>query len=403
MSQSPDLLTTQPSSQESHLHPTVQAALGSLSLKIDEELTRYRRQRRVEQSRSAYPITGHSQARPSVDLIYVQATGGRTQPQAGPASENQSPDITSQPSALAAVEGNTEPETPDENLVVATKGTAPDGYLESSEELIKSLSEEETLKQPAKTPKENLLSPLGIGSMLLFLLASITFGYVVSNPSSLRHLGFKTSDETVDQNQTAATPTTSPAGKATERPLPTAPDLAGQEFSSLELENLSTLTPQRPNTPSPSVPPAPAANTLSQVTVVPAAPSAVPSPAVQGLDNLGSALLENPKPAQNPSRGTPLTPPPQTGSVQPATPAPTPQATQAATAQSQPDEFFYVVMDYNNDQSLEKARQVVADAYTRDFPNGVQIQLGAFNDAATAKTLVEELQKQGLPAKVYRP
>jgi cell division septation protein DedD len=60
-------------------------------------------------------------------------------------------------------------------------------------------------------------------------------------------------------------------------------------------------------------------------------------------------------------------------------------------------------MDYSDPISLEKAQQVVADAYLRQFPAGVRIQLGAFNDAATAKTLVEQLQRQGLSAKVYRP
>lgn len=89
----------------------------------------------------------------------------------------------------------------------------------------------------------------------------------------------------------------------------------------------------------------------------------------------------------------------------PSPAAPSPAFVPAAAEAAEPVEvdYYYVVMDYSDPQSLEKARQVVPDAYARQFPPGVRIQLGAFNDAATAKTLVEQLQRLGLPAKVYRP
>ncbi|MEL6165508.1 MAG: hypothetical protein AAFR37_17725 [Cyanobacteria bacterium J06628_3] len=68
----------------------------------------------------------------------------------------------------------------------------PDDYLESSEALLRSLQEEESPPQPKK-PKNNhdsLLSPLSIGSMLLLLVSSITFGYIIFNLDNLPSLTF---------------------------------------------------------------------------------------------------------------------------------------------------------------------------------------------------------------------
>jgi cell division septation protein DedD len=52
---------------------------------------------------------------------------------------------------------------------------------------------------------------------------------------------------------------------------------------------------------------------------------------------------------------------------------------------------------------LEQARTVVPDAYVRDFPKGSRIQMGAFKTESEAKRLVEELQRQGISASIYRP
>jgi hypothetical protein len=72
------------------------------------------------------------------------------------------------------------------------------------------------------------------------------------------------------------------------------------------------------------------------------------------------------------------------------------------SAASFPD-FYYVLMEYKNDESLFKAREVVPDAYVREFPIGVRIQVAAFEDEASAKVMVEQMKEQGLAAQMYTP
>lgn len=62
---------------------------------------------------------------------------------------------------------------------------------------------------------------------------------------------------------------------------------------------------------------------------------------------------------------------------------------------------MYVVTPYTGDRSLEEARQAVSGAYVRNFPQGAQVQLGAFSNADSAQSLVQELNSQGIPAQVY--
>jgi cell division septation protein DedD len=59
-----------------------------------------------------------------------------------------------------------------------------------------------------------------------------------------------------------------------------------------------------------------------------------------------------------------------------------------------------VVTEYNGDPALEQAQKVVPDAYVRNFSDGARIQLGAFDDPGKADALVEQLNKEGIPAKV---
>jgi cell division septation protein DedD len=60
-------------------------------------------------------------------------------------------------------------------------------------------------------------------------------------------------------------------------------------------------------------------------------------------------------------------------------------------------------MDYSSDRDLQKARTVVPDAYVERFPQGTRIQLGAFDRESQAKTLLNELKRQGMNASIYHP
>ena len=64
---------------------------------------------------------------------------------------------------------------------------------------------------------------------------------------------------------------------------------------------------------------------------------------------------------------------------------------------------YYVVSDYTGDPSLDEAREVVGDAYVRNFDVGARIQLGAFSSEEGAAALTEELNNQGIEAQIYEP
>jgi cell division septation protein DedD len=73
----------------------------------------------------------------------------------------------------------------------------------------------------------------------------------------------------------------------------------------------------------------------------------------------------------------------------------------AATPTPNPQGFYYVFVKYDGESSLQQARKVVPDAYLS--PEGTQIYLGAFKKESQAKTLVKELQTQGISAAVDQP
>ncbi len=62
------------------------------------------------------------------------------------------------------------------------------------------------------------------------------------------------------------------------------------------------------------------------------------------------------------------------------------------------DGYYYVVLDYKDERSLEQAKEVIPDAYIAEFKTGKKIQVGALSDAAGAKRLRDELQVQGITA-----
>ncbi|MBP5975704.1 hypothetical protein HW132_23945 [Brasilonema sp. CT11] len=111
-----------------------------------------------------------------------------------------------------------------ENVSNSQQNTSkePNDYLESSEALLRSLVEEEPKTQAPKNSKNSLLSPLGIGSMLLLFLGSLTLGYIVFNFQSLPQVTFnrlfsqntpKTAQKTSESHKnvkTVAQPTFTP-------------------------------------------------------------------------------------------------------------------------------------------------------------------------------------------------
>ncbi|MBD2057319.1 SPOR domain-containing protein [Oculatella sp. FACHB-28] len=501
----------QRSSQESStslpskpLHAVLQTALGGLDMQLEEELSRYRRSRKSKPTKPKSRRSRSRDAKP-MDTIYVEAKGGRTQAAAAgaialsTAKGRPSPVPPPPPSQIKRSVASptppslTPPSTPNQLAIAAAAATVPnaepsglvspgaeaettqklvnpddinlgpDDYLESSEELLKSLDDQEEVPPQEPSFIQSLLTPLGIGSMLLLLLSSVTLGYMIMNPASLGI--FSEGEPRGDRNsELSGEVATNP--DSTDLPsnaLPGSPDLASEEFRELNLSTLSTLPTGEAPAPvsvTPGAVPSPTASTPAQTaplpnpqsaptlprTVVPAtvsmrpngrsAPSQASAPARSNPAARPSAPAPaRPNPAARASAPAPARPNPVARASAPAPARPSSAARPSAPAQAntatpsvpqvqaQPasppvatapapasppaasqDDYYYVTTPYNGDRSLEQARQAVGDAYVRNTPEGgAQVQVGAFRDRAGAEDLASELEQQGISAEVHQP
>ena len=395
MSQLSSVESSPQSSATPGLDPTLQAVLANLDVDLEEELTRFRRQRPGK--KMLYTNGSRPKGENTLDLISVKATGGRTFGSANGASVASNngnlggvQDLNPQQNIpAAAIASDVEPQVSEavetnQSQAAAPAATVmqPDDYLASSEALLKNLKEEP--KENPFTPEESeresdrLLSPLGIGSMLLLLLASATLGYVVMNPASVSHLNrlFEPQKPKVAEN----TSKTAAAGNASGvRGIPTSPNLAAQEFDELSLRSLGTAQPRVAFIPSP--PPRPQVPVNTPAPIPGGVSSNVP------LD-LSRSLL--PQTVQSESAPVPSS-------------APTPATRQTAANSARSGENRYlVVMEYSGDRSLNQARKVAANAFVRRLPEGRRIQLASFPTAREARAKVQQLQKQGVSAQLYR-
>jgi hypothetical protein len=428
------------------IHPTLQAALSSLDVNLEDELVRYRRQR-AGRPTMANRDFGRQPARHSIELMALNQ-GEKAAPPPIPlgraeaeellasaqARVNQTPETETSPKTI-------EPSLPSnqahshsslnlpelDNTVVKTESTEPltsppeqenlggelvypsatpeqpEDYLESSEELLRSLAEEEAASRPQSSFIDNLLTPLGVGSMLLLLLSSATLGYILLDPSNLSYLGFNRGSN----SETAS--------EATGSSVPIeGPNLASEEFVDLNLNNLSSLEA------SPSTPPLQNNSTLTSPPATSLAPSQAPGAATTGpSDSLTSVLLP---PSLQPQLAPPVAVPsvipvPNPGAapprqainpspVQPQQTAPAPPPESSIVPESPPepgDKLYYVLVNYSGVPSLQQARTVVPDAYVRNFSGGTKIQMGAFLRESEAQTLVNQLKQQGVSATIRRP
>ncbi|NJL10351.1 MAG: hypothetical protein HC908_09810 [Calothrix sp. SM1_7_51] len=232
MSYNPDVDYSTQSSKTLGLKPVLGAALASLEVQLDQELIRYRRNRGGYRKPSQAPsqtVVDNSFSQPMTQAASsvnksnfaaeTQASTTKikiTPPPPPPIPETLEVPLGIKEPVSAQEEFNlelfassaTDTEAIDSRAseeVGIVKATAnisdsqsasipqtnstqkqPDDYLESSEALLRSLAEEQPqAKKPNKSNNNGLLSPLGIGSMLLLLLASLTLGYVAFNPRSL--------------------------------------------------------------------------------------------------------------------------------------------------------------------------------------------------------------------------
>lgn len=437
--------------QTTSLNPILKKALNSLDLQLENELQRYRKKRRKEQAEGLVPssystppistplfvnlksipdlISGNSpqvesgnQVLPSITpspFIPLPQSSKENLSNEGqnlklPTFENRNPTPTKITTKISLEEISSLIHQPknkenEENLVIPSgENPPPNEYLESSEKLLASLQEEEKQelkKEPKPIAKKTktstkkpsffkyLATPLGIGSLLLLFVSSALLSSLILAPESFSYLGLNNlllgNNSPTDSNNLESN--NSPPEKSNSV-VTNGTNLTTQEFTPIELENLSTLesNPKSPLTPVviPSV-----TNTNIPNNPAPAPTTAPTTPPATVLTNndLASVLL----PPSLRSQGN------QSYVEPPILPLPPNSNTSQNSTQNNSNNKYLVVIPYGGDQSLNQVRQVVKEAFVRDFPEGKKIQIATFANQNEAQQFVTKLAKSGLSASVY--
>lgn len=458
------------------LHPLLQKAFACSDIQLDEELSRYRRQKALGKAIYAPRPAAYRTAPKSPDLI---STAPMPQSAALPpqVASNLEPTLESSSAAIAlnlaiaALPDHTDLSTANifELKELAAQYAAqvasgadstldemsPDYYLESSE-LLRNLAVEEAEVKAEQSFFQSLLTPLGMGSMLLLLLSSAMFGFLVMNPTSVSRFfdGKETQTAANSLGASVSAPNHSTVGMASAPQ----PNLASQEFSDLSLQTLGSIevapsvglstpklsqaesnlnkggqpaniglagnsvsttglapasepTPVRSSTlriaePLPdravSIPPAPISRSAPLLPRVPQASSPIPryKPSAQPYRAAPARSSTLPvKPYTPPLRFEPVKPEAlPTLSPDPAAPQPPIQVREYVRELD-----YKVVTPYSSDRSLNEAQQKVPDAYLQNYPTGAKVQLGSFDNESAAKARVEQLRQQGVQAEIYKP
>jgi len=123
-------------------------------------------------------------------------------------------------------------------------------------------------------------------------------------------------------------------------------------------------------------------------------------------------IIQSSEPEPSLSSSVPAPTRSEAPAAQQATPSPSPATspmpTPAAADPSPPalrsgDNYYYVVADNADPRSLEQMRRIVPEAYVRDFPEGPQIQVGAYDSRQPAEDIVQFLKRQGVAATIREP
>ncbi|MEH2420348.1 MAG: hypothetical protein V7K48_05200 [Nostoc sp.] len=450
MTQNPLNDSSTQSSKTPGLKPALAAALASLEVPLDQELARYRRTRTglVSSNQSRVASYMSSQSQP---LTAIPTTSSTTQssvteiktnvpPPSIPMNHQGTPPapatakIDVAPASSVAVNPEINPvpatakteelnnlnvtstsdsaktqtqlpppppnfsssivpavvkDTKSENLLqLDDTPKHPDDYLESSEALLRSLTEEQAETKKSSNSSDSLLSPLGIGSMLLLLVASLTLGYVVFNPKSFSqwNLGklFNRNSSPALENTEEVGSNVQPEIQPPSSSIPKYPNLAAQEFP--EVRDPNDVVGLKPKVqPTVAVVPNPV---VPQNLVNPQGALPAPNTALKPTNPLDLA----PVPTQKPSPAT------STAKTSPKPIATSPKPN--AEIKPGTDGFYHIVID-NKGAAFASARQVIPDAYLSS--NKELIYLGAFKTKEQVKQQMQLLQSRGIKARVQHP
>ena len=301
--------------------PLLKAALKSLNLQLEEELARYQ-QRRTERSPDAVLLASIEDEELSSE-----------------ASDQNAQSVSDHPAEPVSL-------VHQEDLSPTPFQSSPDSSLDFEASL-------QALAQLAPNQKTNrLLTPFGVGSIFLVLVASVLLGTALIAPD-LR-IGLGRSDQDSDQTEPS------------------------YELFSLEESNDNNSSNRDLAIASP-----PSSSVV---------PAEIQPDGTQEYSDLASALL----------------PPSLRPQIQPQNTSLTETSPILKSATQLPDapvdvNKYYVLVEYANKAALQQAQSAVKDAQLKKFPQGVRIQMGAFNEQKAANQLVERLKQQGISASIYRP
>ena len=399
------------------LQAPLRSALTSLNINLDYELARYRYAKRGEaqprQGMPAWPPQRRSPALVEMPQVVNPAPRSVTPPPPPPnpriatqGGGDRPPSPAAPPLTEVAALRSALVRQP---LPSPTTDMASSAALRHEFEAPPSPFPAARVQPPTKNWLPSLNTPLGLGALMLLLVASAGFGFLLVNPSVAQNLVRHTPLARWWADPTEAeVPTTIASDEATAAapsnfdglPLDAlGPDLSQQEFTNLDLNRLSNL-PSTSSGPelaegAPTAGEAPLAAAAAMPSVANAAPSRP-----QEVNAMPQTTTRAPRPA---AIAPPVATPAPASAPLEAAPPPAAATPSAPTASSDPISAYYVVTDYTGDPSLESVREYVDDAYVRNFEAGARIQLGAFNTAEGASALVEELQDQGIDAQLYEP
>lgn len=449
------------------MQPLLKDAMSGLNINLDYELARYRNSKRDPQTRAPFSPFQSPRSRSlnlmSIpgSASYPESRASQAKVPSMPPNPRLSQTTVSGDAVThPAVESDaysSEVSAP-KGALVRQPSPSEEAPLASSEALFASFDAhskglESHLETGSKHWLQWLDTPVGLGALLLLLVSSAGLGFIFVNPYVARNLVSNTplarlwsspEDEVEASEDLASNETLENEASADDFPLGgLSPDLSEREFSDLDLNSLSNLpsnassvgrsslpeianaektersandsTPPRvpspeTNSPATGIP----ANTPQQVNEIPRTTMPAPQPAavIPPVQNPSPAPVSAPQ--SEPVEAVTVQPSEETtqlslsGSTegvnaQPNPPVSAEDADIQGAVSSEPASSYYVVSDYTGDPSLEDAREVVDDAYVRNFESGARIQLGAFNSEEGAAALAEELQGQGIEAQIYEP
>jgi len=414
------------------IHPVLQQTLHNLDVQLEDELARYRRQRiaqhalkHAKKEEKSTPGSGNSTKAKAPLTMPPLLTGNASPsdrsatpappPFTFPAKSEFNPPPSHANGAIAAppqpsVAADSSPAESGAGLVAVA--SAPDEeYLESSEELLRSLAAEEAKVRAERGVIQQLLTPMGLGSLLLLLLSSALFGYVVMNPKSVNRVLAR-----FERQQPQSAPTAPPTATSG---TPPQPNLAEQEFKRLDLGSLATLKEdgvQASQAPTPTTSPqslpttapvAPSSATPGGVSVPADAPVNAPAAPLRPAGRVAPRAVAKPQTSQARSPRSTAQPATvtRTNVAKPKTPtkaAPKRVAPEPRTRVEGTQVPYKVVTEFQNDSSLQTVRKNVPDAFVKNFSDGAKVQVGAYDNEIEARAKVEALRKQGIDAQIKK-